>query len=246
LGLSPHDRGTLSPLIYLHTLIIYESFVRMEKRVEKIFSESFWDPERVAGLLLFSAILIPILMLVVFALHGNLSDVFSQIGGAARNPFVRNVSLSGWITASLLSLAGFNLISILLQRVGEKLLSGVALTAMLLATALLVLEATIHLAFGAWASDEFLRTGSEPALYSVFFEWSSVILQRIYVSVGYIGLVLFGWSILQTAWLPGWAGWMSIAWGGGMLGFLLLSRTTLPATLLIPGGVIGMILLTKS
>ena len=214
--------------------------------MEKIFEESFWNPERVAGLLLLSAFLVPILMLVVFALHGNLADVFSQIGGAGRNGFVRNVSLSGWISASLLSLAGFNLITILLQREGEKLLSSVALTAMLLTTALLVLEATIHLAFGAWAGDEFLRTGSEPALYSVFFEWSSVILQRIYVSIGYIGLALFGWSILQTAWLPGWAGWMSIAWGGSMLGFLLLSGTTLPATLLIPGAVIGMILLTKS
>jgi hypothetical protein len=214
--------------------------------VEKIFEESFWNPERVAGLLLLSAFLVPILMLVVFALHGNLADVFSQIGGAGRNAFVRNVSLSGWIAASLLSLAGFNLLTILLQREGEKSLSGVGLTAMIFATVLLVLEATIHLAFGAWAGDEFLRTGSEPVLYSVFFEWSSVILQRVYVSVGYLSLVLFGWSILQTAWLPDWTGWMTIAWGGGMLGFLLLSRTTLPATLLIPGAVIGMILITKN
>lgn len=207
---------------------------------------SFLNPERIAGLLLISAFIIPILMLILLTLRGNLSDVFSQIGGAGRNPFVRILSLSGWILASLLSLAGFNLIAVLLQHEGEKLLSGIALTAMIFSTVLLVLEASIHLAFGVWAGEEFIRTGSEPALYSVFFTWSSVILQRVYVPVGYIGLVLFGWSILRSTWLPGWTGWMSIAWGGGMLGFLLLSRTTLPATLLIPGALIGMILITKN
>jgi hypothetical protein len=218
----------------------------MEKVMEKVLRVSFLNPERIAGLLLISAFITPLLMLILFAFRGNLSDVFSQIGGTARNPFVRNLSLSGWIVASLLSLAGFNLITTLLQHDGEKLLSGVALTAMIFATVLLVLEASIHLAFGAWAGNEFLRTGSEPALYSVFFNWASVILQRVYVPVGYISLVLFGLSILQTTWLPGWTGWMSIAWGGGMLGFFLLSRTTLPATLLIPGAVIGMVLITKN
>jgi hypothetical protein len=214
--------------------------------MEKILRVSFINPERIAGLLLISAFITPILMLIIFTFRGNLSDVFSQIGGTARNPFVRNLSLSGWIIASLMSLAGFNLIGILLELEGEKLLSGVALTAMIFSTVLLVLESSIHLAFGAWAGDEFLRTGNQAELYSVFFKWSSVILQRIYVPVGHIGLVLFGCSILQTTWLPGWTGWMSIAWGGGMLGFLLVSRTTLPATLLIPGAVIGMILITRN
>jgi hypothetical protein len=209
----------------------------------RLFSEGFWNLERTAGSLLLAALIIPVLMLILFALRGELTDVFSQIGGSGRNAFVRNVGLGGWISASLLSLAGYNLVALLLRREGEEVLSSVALTTMIFTSVLLALEATIHLAFGTWAAEEFIRTGSEPALYSVFFEWSSVILQRVYVSVGYISLMLFGGSILRTAWLPAWAGWMCASWGAGMLALLLLSHATLPATLYIPGAVLGILLL---
>lgn len=245
IGFPAHDSGTPRGLRYIQSSIIGKSKVSMVNPMERLFSEGIWNPERMAGFSLLATFLIPVLMLVVFALRGELSDVFSQISGSGRNPFVRNVSLAGWISASLLSLVGYNLVAVLLQRAGEQLLSSVALTTMIFTSVLLAVEATTHLAFGTWAADEFIRTGHEPALYSVFFEWSSVILQRVYVSVGYISLMLFGWSILRTAWLPAWAGWMCALWGAVMLGILLLSHTTLPATLYIPGAVLGMLLLGR-
>jgi len=201
---------------------------------------NFVNPGRTAGLLLIAALLVPLLTLILFAVRGNLADVFSQIGGAAGDRYVRTWSLSGWMIASLLSLAGFNLITTALRQAGERHFSSLALTGMTVMTGLLVLEATVHLAFGAWADEEFLRTGSQPALYAVFFQWSSVILQRVYVSVGYVGLMLYGLAILTSAWLPTWTGLLLLGWGGGMLIVLLLSRTTLPATLLLPGAVVGL------
>lgn len=214
--------------------------------MERMIQEGIRNPERAAGIFLVAAFLIPLLMLLVLAIRGNIADVFAQIGGAGRDAFVRNLSLSGWMIAALFSLAGFNLISTQLGSNGERLISGLALTAMLVATILLLIEGSIHLAFGAWASDEVLQTGTEPALYSVIFEWASVILQRVYLPIGYISLILFGGSMLTTAWLPAWCGWVAIGWGGGMIGLLLLTGTTLPATLLIPGTVIGMFLLTNT
>jgi hypothetical protein len=211
--------------------------------MQKIFGANYWSLERVAGLLLISALLLPIFLLLVFALRGVLMDVFSQIRGAARNSFVRDVSLSGWIAASLLSLAGLTLLTTILQGKGEGSLSMLALSAMIFATVLLVLEATIHLTFGAWAAEAFARTGEQPQLYAVVFRWASVTLQRVYVPVGYVGLMLYGWAILRTNWLPPWIGWAPVAWGGGMLVFLILSRVTLPATLLVPGVAIGITLL---
>jgi hypothetical protein len=218
----------------------------MEIRVGRLIEEGIQNPERAAGFLLVAAFLIPIVLLIGLALRGSLSDVFAQIGGAGRDPFVRKVSLSSWMIASLLSLAGYIVVANLLEDRGEKLLSNLALTAMILATLMLVLESTIHLAFGAWASDELQRTGSEPALYRVIFQWSSVILQRVYVPIGYIGLMLYGWAFLSTSWLPAWCGWLSIGWGGAMFGLLLLTGTTLPATLLIPGTALGLFLLTQA
>jgi hypothetical protein len=210
-----------------------------------LIPDGYWKPERVAGLLLLAGMLVPILMLGLFALRGELSDVFSQIGGLTRNAFVHKVSLSGWIAASLLSLAGYVLLAVFLGQEGEVLLSPVARTGMVLTTILLVVEATIHLAFGAWAMDEVLRTGTQPVLYPVFFQWASVILQRVYLPLGYISLVLFGWSVLQTVLLPAWSGWMTIGWGAGMFGLLVLSKTTLPASLYLPGAVFGVLLLVK-
>jgi hypothetical protein len=233
-------------ILFLQLPVNHGAVIRKDTPMESLFSEGFWNPERVAGVLLLAAFLVPILMLLLFALRGELSEVFRQIGGMSGNRFVHNVSLTGWISASLLSLAGYILMTVFLGRQGEQILSSVTRTGMVFTTVLLTLEATIHLVFGAWAADELLRTGSEPEIYRVFFEWSSVILQRVYVSVGYISLILFGWSILRTSWLPAWTGWMCIVWGAGLVGFLLLSRTTLPATLLIPGVVVGVLLLTGS
>lgn len=212
----------------------------------KVLKTGLWDPERAAGLLLTSALMLPIIVLLVIAVRGDLMDIFSQIGGAGQNSFVRRLSLSGWIVTSLLYLAGLTLLSTFLEEEGEPLISRVALIAMLFTTVLLVLEATIHLTFGAWAAEERLRTGNEPEFFSVIFQWASVTLQRVYVPLGYIALILFGWAILRTNWLPDWSGWLTLAWGAGMLVLLILTRVTLPATLLIPGTAIGIWLLFRS
>jgi hypothetical protein len=219
---------------------------QMENILEKVFQVDYWNPERLAGVLLVSALLLLFLMLGLFAIRGNLMEVFAQIQGVTHNSFVRIISLSVWITAALLSLAGYTLLSTLLEREGVQFILKTAWTAMLIATVFLILEATIHVAFGSWAAEDLNRSEIEVDLYQVIIQWASITLQRVYVPVGYISLMLFGWAILRTDWLPDWSGWVTLAWGGSMLGMLLLLNTTLPATLLIPGALIGIVLLLNN
>lgn len=214
--------------------------------MESVFSFQFWNLGRITGVLLILAFLIPILLIGIFTITGNLPKVFSQIQGSGHDSFVRNISLVGWIIASLVSLAGLTLLSFILTKERDFPLSKLAWIAMVLATVFLILEATIHLSFGSWAAEEFLRTGKEPDLYREIFRWASVILQRVYVPIGYFSLILYGCAVLQSDILPDWSGWQSIVWGGGMLLVLIFSGVTLPATLLIPGTVIGIFLLVLS
>lgn len=218
----------------------------MENILERIFRVDYWNPERLTGVLLVSGLLMLFLMLGLFAIRGNLADVFAQIQGIAHNAYVRTISLSVWITAALLSLAGYTLLSTLLEREGAQYILKTASTAMLIATVFLILEATIHVAFGSWAAEDLNHSEIKAELYQVIFQWASITLQRVYVPVGYISLMLFGWAILITDRLPDWSGWMTLVWGGSMLGMFMISNTTLPATLLIPGALIGIVLLMNS
>ena len=205
---------------------------------------------RLAGVLL-------VLAFVVFAIgavqpilgaKGNI-DIFTlpareHLQAVADNP-------AAWRRANLLMggailplVFATSMVTAVLERLDERMLSRIAFTAMLLAALLWLAFSAFRATFTIGAAEEMVLTGTMPAYYEPLARWGYGMFQ-VYIVLGCLGLAALGGSLLLTGLIPAWAGWVAIAMTAATLAHLLISGDTLPAFHYFPALLIGILLLIR-
>jgi hypothetical protein len=108
-------------------------------------------------------------------------------------------------------LAGFALLTLLLLKAGDKGTAVVALSFLVVATMISLVEGSFHGSVTVWAA-RVARAGAAPEFYEPLRHWINYDLQRIYISFLLTALLLFSWSGLRAGLLPSWLGWAALAW----------------------------------
>jgi hypothetical protein len=215
--------------------------------VKENMSESFWSATRIAGLLLLSGALIPIggtLALAVFTgyrpvIGGSLQD----LGRLAGEVTAHRWALTFWVAGYLAALAGFGLLTSLMQETNTRAIASIALIGMVIVIVFVAIEATFHISVTTWVAEKTVLDSAVPSFYEPLRLWISMSVQPIYVVLGLLAIAGYGWAFLRTDLLPDLLGWASIAWCTLWLAVLVLFRITIPGTLLIMSSVIGIALL---
>jgi hypothetical protein len=107
------------------------------------------------------------------------------------------------IAAILVATLGFLLLTQRLESAGDRIVAPSAMLLVMVGTVLVVTAETYYLSQQQWIS----------AAVSVF----------IFLSL--LGQAAFGASILRTSFLPGWVGWISVAWGLAWMIILPVARS---------------------
>ncbi len=183
------------------------------------------NPGRMAGLLLITGFLLPLLALFIMVGSGGFQAYSAGLQGSiVEMAAVANVfRLTNLLYAVswIVSLIGFGLLTNLLLKTSDTPETIPAMIAILVASILGFLHGTFHMSVETWAAEEAARTGSIPAIYDALETWVSSFFRVGYV-VHLLGTAVFGWSILRTKLLPSWigrivAGW-SLLW---LLGYIV-------------------------
>jgi hypothetical protein len=205
------------------------------------------NPNRIAGILLFSSFLIPLLAMVILITSGALSAFSAGLQGslAEKAPYVDTFRLLNllWTAGWVVQLMGFGMFTRLLLHAGDDFLAIPAFIAVLVAAILGILHGTFHMSVETWVALQTARVGSAPEAYEPLRIWIGSSFRVAYIS-HLAATVGFGWSILRTRLLPSWAGQMMIGWGILWLAGYLVGAG-LPGILFIIPAVIGVILLRK-
>lgn len=207
----------------------------------------FLASPRVSGALLVASFLMFLLALILMVASGAMPAFSKLLGGsvAAITPYaeifrwVYRVYAIGWV----LELLGFVALTVLLVRTRDDLLPILALSGMVLAVFMGLLEATFHLGLTPWAAAEATRTGVVPPAYVTLKHWVGT-LQDTYMVLGFLSLAAYGWALLQSDLLPSWVGIATVAWGLGWLAVLAGTGWEIPAVLFLFPPVIGGAVLT--
>lgn len=202
---------------------------------------------QIAGIVLVSSFLIPLLALVILIASGAFSafSAVLQDSLAEMAPYAATFRLLNllWTVGWIVQLIGFGLLTRLLLRAGDESLAILAFSAILIAVVLGVLQGTFHMSVETWAADEAAQTGSVPAGYEPLRVWIDSAFRVAYVS-HLAATAVFGWSILRTGLLLSWVGWASMGWGVFWLAGYLVGAG-LPGILFIMPAVIGTALVVK-
>ena len=210
-------------------------------------SEDFWSATRVAGMLLVSSALIPIVGALVLVMangyrpviggsHGELERIAGQVT-------THRWALSFWVVGYFAALLGFGVLTSLLPESGGRTIASLALIGFVITFIFVALEAAFHMSVTIWAAEETVRSSAVPSFYEPFRQWLSVYGQYIYGFVGLLAIAGYGWALLRTGLIPDWAGWAAIGWSGFWLVAFLALGTTIPGVFLIMPFVIGLALL---
>jgi len=211
----------------------------------KILSRSLQDPNRIAGILLVSSFLVPLLALVILVISGAFPSFSAGLQGslAEKAPFGDTFRLLNllWTVGWILQVMGFGMLTRLLLDRGDVSLAIPAFIAMLIAAILGVLHGTFHMSVETWAAQETARTGSIPQVYEPLSAWVGVSFRIAYI-LHLLAVIIYGWAILRTELLAHWVGWLSIGWsmlwilgylvGAGVPGILFIVPAVLGAALL--------------
>jgi hypothetical protein len=148
--------------------------------------------------------------------------------------------LLGWIVAAL----GYVMLVALLRDAGDRIISTLALVLFLLAIAAAVVFWAFHVSPTVLAAEETVRTSNVPAYYEIL-QVSAESSLGVYQLLGLLATAGFGWALLQTSFLPGWVGWVTVGWG--LLWALALLKTSsgIPLLPMVMPVVIGISLLLK-
>lgn len=204
-------------------------------------------PSRLAGILLVSSFLIPLLALIILIASGSLPAFSAGLQGSLEQmaPYAATSRLTnllyaiGWIV----QLLGFALLAQLLLRAGEEQLAILSFITILIAAILGFLHATFHMSVETWATQEAARTGSILEIYEPLDIWIGSSFRIAYV-MHLIALVGFGWGILRAQLVAPWVGWVAIGWSIlWLVGYLVGAGA--PGILFIMPAVIGVSLLVE-
>lgn len=148
-------------------------------------------------------------------------------------------------TAVVVLVGGLTVLSTMLEGAGERALSRLGLVGMLLAAGLWLVFSAFRASVTVTAAEELAATGTLPTYYEPLGRWAFALFFS-YAVIGFVALAVFGGSLLQVGFLPGWAGWATIAFSLAMLALLLVSGDTLPAFHYLPPLLIGVLLLVRA
>jgi hypothetical protein len=144
--------------------------------------------------------------------------------------------------AAVLLLAGLWMLTALLMRAGERTFSRLGLAAMRVAAVLGVIFSVYRGSVTVRAAEEMAATGAAPASYEALARWGFRLF-FIYAVVGVFALAAYGVSLLQVAFVPAWASWVTIVFSVALLILLFSMGDTLPAFHYLPGLLIAILLL---
>ena len=210
-------------------------------------SEAIWSSTKVAGVLLLISALIPIggtLALVVAtgyrpAVGASIQDLERIAGEVTAHRW----ALGFWVVGYLAALAGFGVLTSLLQGSNPRAISSTALIGFTIVFMFVALEATFHMSVTTWAAEKTTLDPVVPSFYEPLHLWVSMAIQPIYLVLGLIAIAGYGWAFLRTELVPDLAGWASLGWCALWIAISALSRATIPGVLLIISSVIGIALL---
>ncbi len=106
-------------------------------------------------------------------------------------------TVSVWIAAHLLSLAGFGVLTAVLVAADDRGLGLAALALLVVAVVFVILEGTHHLTLGIWWA-EAIASGGDAGFTRPIASWASGAFQLIFHVVGYTALGLFGIAVLVS------------------------------------------------
>jgi hypothetical protein len=113
------------------------------------------------------------------------------------------------IAAALINLMGFVVLESLLRSAGDAVIGRLALSVTVVATAVLLAAEGAYLGSRSW-------------------EYPQII---IYVVLAFLAQAAFGFALLRTGIVPGWAGWVTAAWN---LGWLVILPFASPKDIYFP------------
>lgn len=209
------------------------------------------NEQRVTGILL-------ILAFISFAIGGTLPvvgekgnariftlPVREHLQAVANNALVWRWANVFMGVAAVLLLAGLWMLTALVARSGERVISRLGLATMLVATVLWVIFSAFRTIVTVSAAEEMTAKGTAPAYYESLAPWGFRLF-FIYAGLGFLALVAYGVSLLHVGLLPVWVGWVTIVFSMGLLTLLFIMGDTLPGLHYVPGLLIGVLLLLAS
>ncbi|TDE01991.1 hypothetical protein [Jiangella asiatica] len=146
--------------------------------------------------------------------------------------------------AVVLLIFGMTIVTTMLERVEERLLSRIALTGLLLAALLWLVFTAFRSTVTVSAAQETVLTGAVPTYYQPLARWGSGLFQ-IYIVLGCLGLAALGGSLVLAGLVSAWAGWATAAISAATLVHFLSAGDTLPAFHYLPSLLIGILLLIR-
>jgi hypothetical protein len=198
------------------------------------------------------------LILSMLIYHGGLAVLFAraqfgEILNLSRNeklPIIARhpaayllgcrIVLIGWIVA----VVSYVLLTTLLRDAGDATISTLALVLFLIGIASAIGFWALHVPVTLLAAEETTRTTQVPEYYESL-ERASDSFMGVYILLGLLATAGFGWALLQTGFLPGWVGWVTLGWG--LLWTLAFLKTSngIPLLPMVMPVVIGISLILK-
>lgn len=147
-----------------------------------------------------------------------------------------------FMAGPIVTVLGFAGLQTLLRGAGDQGYGQLGLMAFAFGAALWVINLAARLTIDPWATKALTATGAIPDVYTVVSSWMGV-LYVIYTILTFVGLSLYGVAILNSTLLPGWAGWVAVAYGIFGLVYFAVTRDAPPFMHYLVPIVIGVLLL---
>jgi len=132
-----------------------------------------------------------------------------RLEGIAANQPGHFLTSGTFLVATVITLAGVTLFTLVLRDAGDRVLSALGLVAYLFGAVLWTVHLGFRLTVMIWAAQELTRTGMAPPWYEPWRTWAGLLF-GIYHVLAYLALVAYGAAVLKTALLARWVGWICI------------------------------------
>ena len=189
-----------------------------------MFSDAFWTPSRLAGLVIVLGVLIPLIPGIGVLIFGKVrasEAMFSDLQNAVGHVTSFRIMAGGWAVFMLFTLAGFMLFAMVLWEEGARRLVVLSITAVVIHTVFVTLEVSFHMSVMTWAIRQLESGNPVPDIVLQMRHWLNFWLQVFSNPLLLLSYIGFGVAILNTGIVPAWVGWGLIGWGAIWLFFPL-------------------------
>lgn len=146
--------------------------------------------------------------------------------------------------AAVLLLAGFTILTTILEGAGERILSRLGLVGWLVAAVLWLIFSAFRAVVTVQASAEMAGTGTVPTYYETLAQWGAALFYA-YAVIGFLSLATYGGASLRADIVPAWTGWATLIFSVAVLVLMLVQGDTLPAFHYFPALLIGILLVLR-